>query len=55
MTSLACRAVGQAAIVAVTASLDGENPDRLLLVAGWLSTAAELVREAELAREALAV
>ncbi|WP_409331909.1 hypothetical protein [Trujillonella humicola] len=37
----ACRAVAQAGTVAATASLDGEQPWPLLLVAGWLTTAAD--------------
>ena len=47
MNSMACRAVAQAGLSAVTASLDDEQPWPLLLVAGWLTTAADLVREAE--------
>jgi hypothetical protein len=40
---MACRAVAQAGLVAVTASLDDHSPERLLFVAGWLTTAADLV------------
>ena len=43
----ACRAVAQAGIVAATASLDSEQPWPLLLVAGWLTTAADLVQQAD--------
>ncbi len=43
METLACRAVAQAGLVAVTASLDDHSPERLLFVAGWLTTAADLV------------
>lgn len=42
---MACRAVAQAAIAAGTASLDDEQPWPLLLVAGWLTTAADLMLE----------
>ncbi len=44
--TMACRAVAQAGLVAVTASLDDERPWPLLLVAGWLTTAADLMMEA---------
>jgi PPE-repeat protein len=51
----ACRAVARAGMVATTASLDDERPWPLLLVAGWLTTAADRVLaaglEAELAAE----
>ena len=43
MNPLACRAVAQAGLVAVTASADDERPWTLLLVAGWHATAADLV------------
>lgn len=43
METLACRAVAQAGLVAVTASLDDHTPERLLFVAGWLTTAADLM------------
>jgi len=43
MNSIACRAVAQAGLSAATASLDGEAAWPLLLVAGWLGTAVELV------------
>jgi hypothetical protein len=52
MNTLACRAVAQAGLAAGTASLDDQAPWPLLLVAGWLTTAAELMKEVEL-REAL--
>ena len=45
---MACRAVAQAALSATTASLDDEQAWPLLLVAGWLTTATDLMREAEL-------
>ena len=48
MNTMACRAVAQAGLVAATASLDDEAAWPLLQVAGWLTTAAELMREAEL-------
>jgi hypothetical protein len=47
MTSVLCRAVAQAGRSAATASLDFEESWSLLLVAGWLSTAADLAREGE--------
>ena len=43
---MACRAVAQAGLAAGTASLDVETAFPLLLVAGWLTTAADLVLEA---------
>jgi hypothetical protein len=46
MHTLACRAVAQAGLSAVTASLDEESAEPLLLVAGWLTTAADLMLEA---------
>ena len=50
MNTMACRAVARAGTAAATASLDDEAAWPLLLVAGWLTTAADLVREsAELA------
>ncbi|SFD97544.1 hypothetical protein [Blastococcus tunisiensis] len=52
MNAIACSAVGRAGLVAATASLDSEAEWPLLQVAGWLTTAADLVREAA-AREAL--
>ena len=45
---MACRAVSQAGLSAATASLDDEAAWPLLLVAGWLTTAADLMREAQL-------
>ena len=44
---MACRAVAQAGLVAATASLDDEAAWPLLQVAGWLTTAADLIKEAE--------
>ncbi len=49
MNTLACRAVTRAALSAGTASLDDEAAWPLLLVAGWLATAADLMLEAGLA------
>ena len=48
MNTMACRAVAQAALCAATASLDHEADWPLLQVAGWLTTAADLVIEAGL-------
>ena len=48
MNTMACRAVAQAGLCAATASLDDEAAWPLLLVAGWLTTAADLMMEAEL-------
>jgi hypothetical protein len=56
MNTLACRAVAQAGMVAATASADEERPWPLLLVAGWLTTATELVLdEARMADELAAL
>jgi hypothetical protein len=46
MNTMACRAVAQAGLCAATASLDDEAEWPLLLVAGWLTTAADLMVEA---------
>jgi hypothetical protein len=54
MNTMACRAVAQAALSAGTASLDVETEFPLLLVAGWLTTAADLMHEAELLAGVLA-
>jgi hypothetical protein len=54
MNTMACRAVARAALSAGTASLDVEAEFPLLLVAGWLTTAADLVREAALFEAVLA-
>ena len=54
MNTMACRAVTQAGLAAATASLDDEGPWPLLLVAGWLTTAADLMLEAHLRVEVLA-
>ena len=51
MRNMACRAVAQASLVATTASLDDEQAWPLLLVAGWLTTAADLTHQAMLMRE----
>ena len=51
---MACRAVSQAGICAATASLDDEAASPLLLVAGWLTTAADLMLEAGLRESPLA-
>ena len=45
MNTLACRAVAQAGLSAATASLDIETAEPMLLVAGWLTTAADLMIE----------
>ena len=45
MNTMACRAVARAGLSAATASLDDEAAWPLLLVAGWLTTASELVLE----------
>jgi hypothetical protein len=49
MNTLACGAVAQAGLSAATASLDVEAEWPLLLVAGWLTTASDLMLEAVLA------
>jgi hypothetical protein len=54
MNAMACRAVAEAGISAATASLDVEAEWPLLLVAGWLTTAADLMVEAALMEAALA-
>ncbi len=54
MNAMACRAVAQAALVATTASLDDEGAWPLLQVAGWLTTAADLMVEAALREAAFA-
>ena len=46
---MACRAVAEASLSAGTASLDRESAWPLLLVAGWLTTAADLMLEASFA------
>jgi hypothetical protein len=53
MNTMACRAVAQAGLSAGTASLDVEAAWPLLLVAGWLTTAADLMREAGFRESAL--
>ncbi|SFT97327.1 hypothetical protein SAMN05660657_04340 [Geodermatophilus amargosae] len=56
MNPLACRAVAQAGLVAVTASADDEQSWPLLLVAGWLTTASDLVlSDARLAEDLAAL
>jgi hypothetical protein len=45
MNTMACRAVAQAGLSAATASADDEGAWSLLLVAGWLTTAADLALE----------
>lgn len=54
MNDIACRAVARAGLVATTASLDDEGTWPLLQVAGWLTTAADLVVEAGQREAALA-
>jgi hypothetical protein len=46
MNSIACSAVARAGLVAATASLDSEGEWPLLQVAGWLTTAADVMLEA---------
>jgi len=46
MNTIACSAVAQAGLCAATASLDSESEWPLLQVAGWLTTAADLMVEA---------
>jgi len=46
MMTLACSAVGQAGLAAVTASLEDTSADALMFVAGWLSTATDLTGQA---------
>ena len=48
MNGEACKAVAQAGLSAGTASLDDGAAWPLLLVAGWLTTAADLMKEAQL-------
>ena len=50
METLACRAVAQAGLVAVTASMDDHSAARLLYVAGWLTTAVDQMHQAALLR-----
>lgn len=51
METLACRAVAQAGLAAVTASLEESSAEQLLFVAGWLTTAVDLMLQAALLRE----
>lgn len=53
MNTLACDAVAEAGLSAATASLDSEAAWPLLLVAGWLTTAADLMLEAVLLESVL--
>ena len=55
MNTIACSAVGRAALAAATASLDDEAAWPLLQVAGWLTTAADLMIEAGQREAALAL
>ncbi len=55
MNTLACRAVAQAGLCAATASLDHEADWPLLQVAGWLTTATDLMLEAGQLEAALAL
>lgn len=48
MNTIACSAVARAGVCAATASLDDEAAWPLLQVAGWLTTAADLMVEAGL-------
>ena len=54
MNTIACSAVAQAGLCAATASLDQESDWPLLQVAGWLTTAADLMLEAGHRETALA-
>jgi hypothetical protein len=54
MNPIACSAVAQAGLCAATASLDSEAAWPLLQVAGWLTTAADLMVEAGIREAALA-
>jgi hypothetical protein len=51
MMTMACRAVGQAGLAAVTASLDDSSAEALMFVAGWLTTATDLTQQAMLIRD----
>jgi hypothetical protein len=51
MMTLACSAVGQAGLAAVTASLDDTSAEALMFVAGWLTTATDLTHQAMLIRD----
>jgi len=51
MMTLACRAVAQAGLAAVTASLDDTSAESLMFVAGWLTTATDLTHQAMLVRD----
>jgi hypothetical protein len=55
MNTMACRAVAQAGMSAATASLDDETAWPLLLVAGWLTTATDLLIEEGRRRDAVLV
>jgi hypothetical protein len=55
MNTIACGAVAQAGLCAATASLDSEAAWPLLQVAGWLTTAADLMVEAGLREVSLAL
>ncbi|MCW2637231.1 MAG: uncharacterized protein JWQ99_3598 [Blastococcus sp.] len=54
MNTMACKAVAQAGLSAATASLDSEEAWPLLLVAGWLTTAVDLMAESGLRESVLA-
>jgi hypothetical protein len=54
MNTMACRAVARAGMSAATASLDDEAAWPLLLVAGWLTTATDLMLQGVLLDELLA-
>jgi hypothetical protein len=55
MHAMAFRAVAQAGLCAATASLHHETEWALLQVAGWLTTATDLMVEAGLRQAALAL
>ena len=55
MNTIACSAVARAGLCAATASLDHETAWPLLQVAGWLTTAADLMVEAGLRESVLSL
>jgi hypothetical protein len=55
MNTIACSAVARAGLCAATASLDHEAAWPLLQVAGWLTTAADLMVEAGLRETAFSL
>jgi hypothetical protein len=55
VNTIACSAVARAGLCAATASLDHETAWPLLQVAGWLTTAADLMVEAGLRESVLSL